>query len=204
MEGPGGYQFVGRTLQVYNRFHTTKDFPAGTPWSLRFFDQIRFYPVAAEELLELREGFLHGRVELETSEEEFALADYQRFLATEAASIGAMKATQQAAFEAERQRWAESGLGEAPIEAPLEIGGTESRYPGAELVESHVHGSVWQVRAAVGKQVARGDVLMVLESMKMEIAIEAPMAGTVREVLVAEGRAVQPGQALVAISAGDA
>jgi urea carboxylase len=201
MEGPGGYQFVGRTLQVYNRFHTTKDFPAGTPWSLRFFDQIRFYPVSAEELLEMRSGFLHGRVELEIGEEQFALADYQRFLTKEAAGIRAMKATQQAAFEAERRRWAESGLGEAPIELPpAEISG-ESRHPGAEVVESHVHGSVWQVRAAVGKQVARGDVLMVLESMKMEIAIEAPVAGTVREVLVGEGRPVQPGQALVALSA---
>jgi urea carboxylase len=201
MEGPGGYQFVGRTLQVYNRFHTTKDFPAGTPWSLRFFDQIRFYPVDAQELLEMREGFLHGRVELEIGEEEFALADYQRFLAKEADSIGAMKATQQAAFEAERRRWAEDGVGEAPIEAPSVELRAESRHPGAELVESHVHGSVWQVRAVVGRQVARGDVLMVLESMKMEIAIEAPVAGTVLELLVGEGRPVQPGQALIALSA---
>jgi urea carboxylase len=204
MEGPGGYQFVGRTLQVYNRFHTTKDFPAGTPWSLRFFDQIRFYPVGAEELLEMREGFLHGRVELEINEEQFALADYQRFLAKEADSIGAMKAAQQAAFEAERKRWAESGLGEAPIEAPSVQVDAESRYPGAEVVESHVHGSVWQLRVEVGKQVARGDVLMVLESMKMEIAIEAPVAGTVCNVLVTEGRPVQPGQALIALSASEA
>src|SRR5450432_1660041 len=48
MEGPGGYQFVGRTVQVYNRFKTTKYFLPGTPWLLRFFDQIRFYPVAAQ------------------------------------------------------------------------------------------------------------------------------------------------------------
>ena len=40
MEGPGGYQFVGRTLQMWNTFH------ASPPWLLRFFDQIRFYPSA--------------------------------------------------------------------------------------------------------------------------------------------------------------
>ena len=56
MEGPGGYQFVGRTVQVYNRFKTTKHFQAETPWLLRFFDQIRFYPVDAKELLEMREA----------------------------------------------------------------------------------------------------------------------------------------------------
>jgi urea carboxylase len=47
-------------------------------------------------------------------------------------------------------------------------------------------------------------VLLVLESMKMEIAIEAPAAGVVVEVLVGEGRAVAPGQPLLALRAGDA
>ena len=45
MEGPGGYQFVGRTCQMWNRFRETPAFPRGKPWLLRFFDQIRFYPV---------------------------------------------------------------------------------------------------------------------------------------------------------------
>ncbi|HET6408297.1 MAG TPA: urea carboxylase, partial [Chthoniobacteraceae bacterium] len=52
MEGPGGYQFVGRTLQVWNTWRQTADFPK--PWLLRFFDQIRYYPVEADELLALR------------------------------------------------------------------------------------------------------------------------------------------------------
>jgi urea carboxylase len=201
MEGPGGYQFVGRTLQMYNRFCETRHFVPGKPWLLRFFDQIRFYPVGADELLEMREAFLHGRVELEITEERFALADYRRFLAREAPSIAAFKATQQAAFDAERRRWAESGVSETPVDEPARPASGEARRPGSEIVESHVHGSVWQVRAPVGTRVGRGDVLMVLESMKMEIAIEAPVAGTVVEVLVAEGRPVLPGQALVSLEA---
>src|SRR6202044_368288 len=60
MEGPGGYQLVGRTVQVWNTYRTTKTFEAGSPWSLRFFDQIRFYPVSTEELQELRRDILHG------------------------------------------------------------------------------------------------------------------------------------------------
>jgi len=201
MEGPGGYQFVGRTLQVYNRFRATREFEK--PWLLRFFDQIRFFPVSAEELLEMREAFPYGRYSLEIGEETFSLAEYQRFLAREEASIGAFKATQQAAFDAERRRWAEQGSSAAETEssAPPDAA---SKHAGAEIVESHVHGSVWQLRAPVGTRVARGDVLLVLESMKMEIAIEAPEAGVVLEVLVSEGRAVTPGQPLVALSARDA
>ncbi|HEY3500519.1 MAG TPA: urea carboxylase [Polyangiaceae bacterium] len=199
MEGPGGYQFVGRTLQMYNRFRETPHFVAGKPWLLRFFDQIRFYPVSAEELLEMREAFPHGGVELSISEEQFSLADYRAFLAREAPGIAAFKSTQQAAFDAERRRWAESGISETPAEEAPRTSAGETRRPGAEVVESHVHGSVWQVRAPVGARVARGDVLMVLESMKMEIAIEAPSAGTVVEILVGEGRPVVPGQALAAL-----
>ena len=60
MEGPGGYQLFGRTTQVWNTFKSTQDFEPGTPWLLRPFDQIRFYPVSAAELLEMRDGFPHG------------------------------------------------------------------------------------------------------------------------------------------------
>ena len=92
-------------------------------------------------------------------------------------------------------------MAEAPVEATVEAEATSpaARHPGAEVVESHVHGSVWQLRAAVGKRVARGETLVVLESMKMEIAIEAPIDGTVLEILVAEGRPVTPGQPLVVV-----
>nr|BFE90757.1 hypothetical protein GCM10020185_12930 [Pseudomonas brassicacearum subsp. brassicacearum] len=56
MEGPGGYQFVGRTLQMWNRYRDVAAFD-GKPWLLRFFDQIRFYPVSADELLRIRRDF---------------------------------------------------------------------------------------------------------------------------------------------------
>ncbi len=109
MEGPGGYQFVGRTLQVYNKFRVTQDFEANKPWLLRFFDQIRFYPVEAAELLDLRADFIAGRHQLKVTQSEFRLADYNAFLQQNAAEIQAFKGTQQAAFEAERLRWVENG-----------------------------------------------------------------------------------------------
>jgi urea carboxylase len=203
MEGPGGYQFVGRTLQVFNRYRTTREFMAGKPWLLRFFDQIRFYPVTAGELLEMRDGFLHGRCEIEIEEERFRLADYRRFLAREQQSIARFKAAQQAAFEDERQRWAEDGQLGITSESASEARapGFGERHAGAELVESHVHGSVWKLCVQKGARVSRGEVMAVLESMKMEISIESPSAGTVLEVLAGEGHAVVPGQAIFALGA---
>src|SRR4029079_17395997 len=102
----GGYQFVGRTVPVWNRFKETSDFPPGRPWLLRFFDQIRFYPMGASELLRYRADFLQGKVKLEVREETFRLRDYLAFLDEHRPAIAAFKARQQAAFEAERERWA--------------------------------------------------------------------------------------------------
>lgn len=79
MEGPGGYQFVGRTLQMWNRYHEVADF-AGKPWLLRFFDQLRFYPVSAEELLAIRRDFPLGRYPLRIEHSTLRLAEYQQFL----------------------------------------------------------------------------------------------------------------------------
>jgi urea carboxylase len=203
MEGPGGYQFVGRTLQVYNRFKTTRHFEAGKPWLLRFFDQIRFYPVSAEELLEQRNAFLHGRFDVRIEPARFSLDAYRRFLGESAVSIQSFKARQQAAFEAERERWAESGQlnlsAEASAAPRVE---TNTLAPGAQTVESHVHGSVWQLKTTAGASVAAGDVLVVLECMKMEIAIEAAFAGIIVQVLVKATDPVSPGQALFVVQRG--
>lgn len=69
-------------------------------------------------------------------------------------------------------------------------------------VESEVQGSVWKVECAVGSTVAAGDVVMILESMKMEIPVEAPVAGTLVAVEVAPEDAVDEGQVLAVIDDG--
>ena len=82
MEGPGGYQFVGRTVQMWNRYKQTADFEQGKPWLLRFFDQIRFYPVSEQELLKMREDFVAGRFQLKIEETTFSLKEYNQYLQT--------------------------------------------------------------------------------------------------------------------------
>jgi len=105
MEGPGGYQLFGRTIQVWNPVPRTQDFRDGKPWLLRFFDQIRFFPVTPAELEDWRSEFPQGRRPLRIESEVFRLIDYQCFLAEEHEGIAAFETARRAAFAAERQAW---------------------------------------------------------------------------------------------------
>ncbi len=69
------------------------------------------------------------------------------------------------------------------------------------VVKSEIAGSVWKIEVAPGATVDEGQVLIVLESMKMEIPVEAPHAGRVAEVLVAEGAAILEDQPLLRLEA---
>lgn len=194
MEGPGGYQFVGRTLQMWNRYREVPAFQ-GRPWLLRFFDQIRFYPVSAAELERIRRDFPLGRYALEIQPSQLNLADYQAFLDREAGSIEAFRHQQQAAFNAERERWIANGQAHYQAE---DVALQEELEPalesGQHSVDSQIAGNLWQVRVSPGTRVAAGDVLVILESMKMEIALVAPLAGVVREIRVQPGSAIRAGQ----------
>ncbi|MDG2277298.1 MAG: acetyl-CoA carboxylase biotin carboxyl carrier protein subunit [Pseudomonadales bacterium] len=66
-------------------------------------------------------------------------------------------------------------------------------------VESEVTGSVWKVLLEVGAKVATGDVILILESMKMEIPVEAPVDGTVAEILVAPEDQVEEDQVVAVV-----
>lgn len=199
MEGPGGYQFVGRTLQMWNRYREVAAFN-GKPWLLRFFDQIRFYPVSADELLRIRRDFPLGRFPLRIEHSELHLADYQAFLAAEAEGIAAFRAQQQAAFNAERERWIASGQAHFDSEDPApELGEDAPLDAGQHAIESHIAGNLWQVQVEAGASVKAGDVLVILESMKMEIPLTAPRDGVVREVRVQPGSPVRAGQRVVVL-----
>ena len=201
MEGPGGYQFVGRTVQMWNRHRQTADFIEGKQWLLRFFDQLRFYPVTAPQLEQLREDFPQGRFKLRTETTTLKLRDYRHFLAENQASIAAFKSRQQSAFEAERERWRKSGQLAFDTEAIADDATVpaQSIPEGALAVTSPVTGSVWQLTVQSGQRVRQGDELLVIEAMKMEIPLHAEADGTVTELRCERGRAITAGDVLVVI-----
>jgi urea carboxylase len=204
MEGPGGYQLFGRTIQMWNHWRTTDCFEYGKPWLLRFFDQIRFFPVSGEELLEAREAFPHGCYPLRITEGSFSLAEHQKFLAANAETIAQAKQRQQSAFEAERQNWRSSGLDTYVAEDhdAADIGAAEIFPRGITPVHAPSGASVWKIAALLGDRVTEGQMLIIVETMKMEIPVAAPVSGTLRELRCKPGQAVRPGQVLALI--GDA
>jgi urea carboxylase len=199
MEGPGGYQFVGRTVQMWNTHRTTRAFEAGSPWLLRFFDQIRFFPVSASELLDMRDGFLHGEYSLDIESGAFNLRRYRAFLASIDADAAAFKQRQQAAFLAERERWAAAGQPEFVEPPELPPPAYVDVPNGCEAVRSPMTASVWQVAIEPGQRVEAGQKLVVLEAMKMEVAIVAPSEGIVEHVHCTRGGIVTAGQNLATL-----
>ena len=67
-------------------------------------------------------------------------------------------------------------------------------------IESLVTGTVWKLERQAGDSLAEGDTILIVESMKMEIPIDSPANGVLREVLVAEGESVSEGQVLAVLS----
>jgi urea carboxylase len=209
MEGPGGYQLFGRTIQVWNTHRhsgegQTDAFTDGKPWLLRFFDQIRFFPVSADELADWRRDFPHGRRAIRIEQTTFRLADYRAFLAENAASIADFEDRRGEAFAAERAAWeasgefdrvsdllaADSGAGDAAAVVVPD---------GAELIEAPFGGSVWKLLVSPGDAVTEGEVIAVIEAMKMECPFEAPASGTIAAVFIGEGQSLAPGAPMVAL-----
>jgi urea carboxylase len=204
MEGPGGYQLFGRTIQVWNTWRQTNAFTEGKPWLLRFFDQVQFFPVTAQELTDWRRDFPLGRREIDIEQETFRLAEYRSFLADNAPSIGEFQARRQAAFDTERADWqargefdrvaaltAEVGPGAAPVAIEVQ--------EGAELVEAPLGGSVWKMLVKPGDRVEKGAVIAVIEAMKTECDVASPEAGVVRAVYATERQAIAAGAPLIAL-----
>ncbi|MER5751904.1 urea carboxylase [Streptomyces sp. NPDC002088] len=202
MEGPGGYQFVGRTTQVWSAWQQRGAFEPGSPWLLRFFDRIKWYPVDADELLDLRADITSGRFVPRIEEGTFSLAGYQAFLTEHAESIQEFRSRQQTAFAAERDAWEAAGeftraeAAAAPAAPPAEV----TVPAGGRLVEAEFAASVWQVNVEPGDEVAAGQPLLALEAMKMESRVHAPAAGVVAEILARPGDQVEAGTALVVLA----
>jgi urea carboxylase len=194
MEGPGGYQLFGRTIQMWNTHRQTPPFEPGHPWLLRHFDQIRFVEVSEDELQEARAAFPYGKYPIRIEPVEFSLGEYRKFCAANQQSIDEFQTTQRAAFAAEREDWAAKGLNKfeepdlapPPEEAPLP--------PGARGISAPVPGSVWQVLVAAGDAIRAGETVMIVESMKMEVRVVAPASGVIESIAAVPGQVVRAGQ----------
>lgn len=198
MEGPGGYQFVGRTVQMWNRFRKTADFEK--PWLLRFFDQIQFYPVSGDELAQMRKDFPLGNAPLKIEQTEFSLKQYKQSLIDNEAAIERFSNMRETAFDDELNRWKADGQFHFE-QTVVDAEPTEHDVPdGMITVDSPVSGSMWEHVIKVGDSVEQGQVVSIVESMKMEIQVNSNIAGTVYKMLVNKGDQITAGSPIAIIN----
>ncbi len=198
MDSPGGYQLIGRTLPIWNKFLKNRAFENGEPWLLKFFDQVQYYEVSEDELTVMREDFREGRLLPDIVEETFDIAAHERFLDANADSIAAFRARQQAAFAEEVARWqADAAMSPDVIPEPPR---PSLEAADGEPVHADISGNIWKLLVEAGQTVAAGDPLLIVEAMKMEFTVPAPMDGTVSALRCQAGRPVNAGDPLLFIT----
>ncbi|OYV27339.1 MAG: hypothetical protein B7Z82_05730 [Halothiobacillus sp. 20-54-6] len=194
MDSPGGYQLVGRTLPIWNRRPSHPSFVNGKPWLLRFFDQVQFYPVTETELTRMRSAFAAGTLTVKAEPTVFRLAEHEAFLAANHTEITEFQVRQAVAYQQEISLWQEddgSLISRESVVSEVDIKG--------EPIAATISGNVWKLLVEPGEAVQAGQVVVIVEAMKMEFAIEAPRDGVIAHCTCTPGQLVQMGQPLMAL-----
>lgn len=198
MDSPGGYQLVGRTLPIWNKFLKNPVFKDGEPWLLKFFDRVRYYEVTEEELTAQREAFREGRLSLRIEEDYFSLAEHEQFLQDNAASIAEFKTKQQAAFtkevalwQADEEKQVDAALQAKVSSGPIEVDG--------HAITADISGNIWKLLVEPGQLVEVDQPLLIVEAMKMEFSVYADRAAKVSAVHCSPGKQVNAGDLLLVL-----
>jgi len=198
MDSPGGYQLVGRTLPIWNKFLKNKTFANGEPWLLKFFDRVRYYEVSEEELTAQREAFREGRLSVRIEEDYFSLAEHEKFLQDNAGSIAEFKTKQQIAFTKEVALWQadEAANVDAALQAKVSTGPIDvDGHP----VTADISGNIWKLLVEPGQWVEVDQPLLIVEAMKMEFSVYADRKAKISAIHCAPGKQVSAGDLLLVL-----
>ena len=132
------------------------------------------------------------------------MSEYRKLLNDNADSIATFQRTREAAFAAERAEWEARGefsrvaaltdeAAAAPVATVIEVP------DGCEVVEAPFGGILWSWSVAEGAHVSAGDTIAIIEAMKMESPVHAPLSGTIRKLYASERQAITPGAPLLAV-----
>ena len=199
MNSPGGYQLIGRTLPIWNMFTRTGPFDSGKPWLLRNFDRIKYYEVTEEELNVLRKDFKNGQMNIKIEHNEFSMAEYNAMVdecreeVVELKQVQNIAMKEQMALDADMLELVENKTQDLGEE---EEGTTIFRGKEENTIRSQVTGTVWELKKNIGDSVVIGDVIMVIEAMKMEYAVAATRDGMITHLGVSCGQMIQQGTPL--------
>ena len=199
MDSPGGYQLVGRTLPIWNKFTNNIYFEKNKPWLLRFFDQVQYYPVSDAELEDMREKFRAGNFAIEVEETKLKTKEINQFLEDIKEETKIFKDKQNIAFAKEREYWQESGMIGGAAEEQLDDHNehqAEEIPAGCFPVHAHASGSVWDILVDHGDEVSQNQSLVILEAMKTEIKVNIDLPGKIQQIKVKKGQLVNQGDVL--------
>ncbi|KAH7412923.1 urea carboxylase [Cadophora sp. MPI-SDFR-AT-0126] len=198
MDSPGGYQLVGRTVPIWNRY---RDVGKGREeaWLFEIFDQIRFFEVEEKVLDEARETGMgdelvrveEGRLDSHAYEELVGRVEGERSAMVERR----MRAVREMGVleELSRSYVPDPGMGRGDgIEREEVIGGRE--------VKSEVAGRCWRCEVSEGEMLEMGKELICIEAMKMEIRICAPITGKIAKLFVKVGDVLDVGSRIVVMT----
>ena len=187
---------MGRTLPIWNKHLKNPQFANDEPWLLKFFDQVRYYPVSEAQLDEMRDAFRHGHLQIDITEEPFSLAEHRQFLADNADSIARFTEQRDAAYREEVARWQneDAAIASAMLGSKTDIGEVNGH-----LISAEISGNVWKLLVDEGAQVTEGQPVVVVEAMKMEFEILANASGKVTGLHCQPGAIINAGDPVLVI-----
>ncbi|KAI8936167.1 hypothetical protein NX059_006601 [Plenodomus lindquistii] len=203
VDSPGGYQMIGRTVPCWDYHSYKPGFDKDQqPWIFRDFDILTFYQVSEEQLDDLLGKFRAGKYDWEFEEVEFDMAEHNELLVNTKSEVEEIRRKQAIAqtemTKAENEslaRWrrekAENQVDESTVEKLLDD-------PKIASVEAPVDANVWKVEVKEGDQVNEATVIVILEAMKLEIAIKTPDSALSTGGLKVEKLLVKPGDTVTA------
>jgi urea carboxylase len=184
---------------MWNRHKRTDAF--SKPWLLRFFDQIRFFEVSHDELMQIRQDFPHGRYPVRIEETDISLATLKQVADDQSTQIHSFTEQREKAFAQELAHWRKTGQFNIDTREPEAIEVNVDWPDDCVVIESPVSGSLWQCSVKEGDAVDADQSLLILESMKMEIAVTSPDNLRVKQVLFDTGQRISAGQPLIVLEA---
>ncbi|KAF2828281.1 hypothetical protein CC86DRAFT_348388 [Ophiobolus disseminans] len=201
VDSPGGYQMTGRTVPCWDYYSYKPGF-SERPWIFRDFDILTFYQVSEAELDRLLGLFRAGKYEWEFEEVQFDMAQHNQLLDSTQHEVAEIRKKQAIAqdemTEAENEsleRWrrekAETQVDEGTVEKLLDD-------PHIISVEAPVDANVWRVEVKEGDDVGATSVIVILEAMKLEIAVKTPNSASESSKLEVEKLLVKPGDTVTA------
>ncbi|KAF7628638.1 hypothetical protein AFLA_003989 [Aspergillus flavus NRRL3357] len=191
VDSPGGYQMTGMTIPGVDILGSKKGYTPDRPWLFEEFDQITFYRVSEEEYEKELALFNSGRYEYQWEEVIFDMAEHNKLLHDTKEEVAAIRARQRKAqdemdkLEAELlEHWAKE---KAEKGVPVDAIENLLKDPQILPIEAPLNANIWKVEVKQGDKLDEGQIVVILEAMKLEIAVRTELhaaGATVEKVLV--------------------